>query len=540
VVLADEPVLHWDIPVVSWYLVEIGEVEMTAVKLVLKNANVITMEPTSPSASLVAVKDDRIIFVGTDGDLESLSGPGTKVIDCRGKALIPGFIDSHCHIFSFLRNQLTVDLSPSVVHSIEDIKAAIHRKAAVTPPGQWINGSDYTEFYLAEKRHPTRWDIDEVAPDHPVIMSHRSLHACVLNSKALELADITNESSEPPGGSIHRDPNTGEPDGLLFDMLGYIRYRVMPSLSDMELEKGAAAVNQHFLSMGITSLQDATVSNEVKRWQTYRRLQERGILKSRVYLMTGMEHLKEFRDAGIIFRSGDDSLRMGGLKIVLGEATGHLHPSQPDLNRYVLDAHREGCQVAIHAVQPATINAALNALEYAISQVPNQDHRHRLEHCAECSPYLFERVRKLGAVISMQPPFLYYSGERYLAEIPADDIRWLYRVKSFLEAGMVVAAGSDTPVVPNNPLVGLCTAVTRQAANGKVLAQEERVSPLQALALYTKNAAYAAFDEKVKGSITPGKLADLVLLSDDPMKVEPARIKEIKVEKTIIGGEVVW
>jgi predicted amidohydrolase YtcJ len=315
---------------------------------------------------------------------------------------------------------------------------------------------------------------------------------------------------------------------------------VMPPLSDMELEKGAAAVNQHFLSMGITSLQDATVSNEVKRWQTYRRLQERGILKSRVYLMTGMEHLKEFRDAGIIFRSGDDSLRMGGLKIVLGEATGHLHPSQPDLNRYVLDAHREGCQVAIHAVQPATINAALNALEYAISQVPNQDHRHRLEHCAECSPYLFERVRKLGAVISMQPPFLYYSGERYLAEIPADDIRWLYRVKSFLEAGMVVAAGSDTPVVPNNPLVGLCTAVTRQAANGKVLAQEERVSPLQALALYTKNAAYAAFDEKVKGSITPGKLADLVLLSDDPMKVEPARIKEIKVEKTIIGGEVVW
>ena len=513
---------------------------MTAAELVLKNANMITMDPALPFASLVAVKDGKILFVGRDGEFELVNGPGTKVIDCRGETLIPGFIDSHCHIFSFLRNQLTVDISPAAVHSIEDLKTAIRHKVAVTPPGQWINGSDYTEFYLMEKRNPTRWDIDEVAPNNPVILSHRSLHACVLNSKALELAGITNESPEPPGGSIHRDPNTGEPDGLLFDMLGYIRYKVMPPLSETELEKGAATANQRFLSMGITSLQDATVSNEINRWRTYRRLKENGILKSRIYLMTGIEHINEFRDAGLGFRSGDDSLRMGGLKIVLGEATGRLHPSQPDLNRYVLEAHHEGCQVAIHAVQPPTVEAAIDALEYAISAMPSRDHRHRLEHCAECAPPLFERIKKLGVIISMQPPFLFYSGERYLAEIPADDIRWLYRVKSFLDAGMVVAAGSDTPVVPNNPLVGLCTAVVRKAATGQVLAPGERVSPERALALYTRNAAYASFDEKVKGSITPGKLADLVLLSDDPTKVEPERIKEIKVEKTILGGEVVW
>jgi len=513
---------------------------MNAAEIILKNANVVTMDSATPSASLVAVKDGRILYVGNNSDSGPLSGPGTKVIDCGGKTLVPGFIDSHCHIFSFLRNQLTIDLSPAAVHSIEDIKTAIRCKAAMTPPGQWINGAGYTEFYLAEKRNPNRWDIDEVAPDHPVIISHRSLHACVLNSKALDLAGITNESAEPAGGSIHRDPNTGEPDGLLFDMLGYIRYRVMPPVSDIELEKGAADINQSFLSQGITSLQDATVSNEVKRWQTYRRIQEKGILRSRIYLMTGIEHLKEFRDAGLGFRSGDDSLRMGGLKIVLGEATGHLHPSQLDLNRYVLDAHREGCQVAIHAVQPATIEAAINAIEYAISELPDRSHRHRLEHCAECSPPLFEGVKKLGVVISMQPPFLYYSGERYLAEIPADEIRWLYRVKSFLDTGMVVAAGSDTPVVPNNPMVGICTAVIRKAATGQVLAPEERVSPLQALALYTRNAAYASYDEKVKGTITPGKLADLVLLSDDPTRFEPEKIKEIKVEKTILGGEVVW
>lgn len=513
---------------------------MAVAELLLKNADVITMDPTVPSASLVAVKDGRIIFTGTDKDAELLSGPGTRVIDCEGKTLVPGFIDSHCHIFSFLRNHLTVDLSPAAVRSIEDIKAAIRRKVAVTPPGHWINGSDYTEFYLAEKRHPTRWDIDEVAPDHPVILSHRSLHACVLNSRALALAGITNETEEPPGGSIHRDPNTGEPDGLLFDMLGYIRYRVMPPLSDAELEKGAVDVNRSFLSQGITSLQDATVSNEVRRWHTYRRLQEKGILKSRIYLMTGIEHIREFRDAGIAFRSGDDFLRMGGLKIVLGEATGKLHPSQADLNRYVLEAHREGCQVALHAVQPATVEAALNAIECALSESPHRQHRHRLEHCAECPPLLFERTRKLGAVISMQPPFLYYSGERYLAQIPADSIRWLYRVKSFLDAGLVVAAGSDTPVVPNSPLVGICTAVMRQAATGQLLAPEERVSALQALALYTRNAAYASYDEQVKGSITAGKLADLLLLSDNPLRVAPEEIKEIKVEKTIIGGSVVW
>ena len=231
---------------------------------------------------------------------------------------------------------------------------------------------------------------------------------------------------------------------------------------------------------------------------------------------------------------------MGGLKIVLGEATGRLFPAPPDLNRYVLVAHRQGCQVAVHAVQPTTVEATVNALEYAITQFPRPDHRHRIEHCAECPPALFERIKKLGLVISMQPPFLYYSGERYLAQIPAGEIRWLYRLKSFMDAGMVVTGGSDTPVVPNNPLVGLYGAVVRKAATGQVLAPEERVSPQQALALYTTNAAYASFDEAVKGSITPGKLADLVLLSDDPTRVEPEQIKDIKVEKTIIGGEVVW
>jgi predicted amidohydrolase YtcJ len=513
---------------------------MVAADLVLKNTNIITMNPGQPFARLAAIRGDQIIFVGRDEDIESVTGPGTQIIDCENMTLIPGFNDAHCHIFSFIRKQLTLDLSYPAVKSIAEIKEAIRLKAAITPPGQWINGSDYSDFDLVEKRHPTRWELDEVAPYHPVILSHRSLHGCVLNSQALMLAGIDIATPEPPGGSIHRDIPSGEPDGVLVDLLGYIRYKVMPPLSDSDLEQGITMADRNFVSLGITSLQDATVTNDVKRWQTYKRFKEKGLFRSRVYLMTGTDRLAEFRTAGLDFRTGDDSLRMGGLKIVLGEATGHLFPAQPDLNRIVLEAHRSGCQVAIHAVEPPTIEAAIQALEYAVSQYPDLNSRHRIEHCAESIPALFERLVRLGVVVSLQPPFLYYSGERYLALVKPENIPYLYRVKSFLEAGLDVAAGSDNPVVPNNPLVGVQAAVLRQTAGGRIIAPEERVSPHQALALYTSNAAYASFDEKVKGKIVPGQLADFVLLNADPTRVPAEQISGIKVRKTFIGGKVVW
>jgi predicted amidohydrolase YtcJ len=509
-------------------------------ELVLKNANVITMDHAQPSARMVAIRGDRIIFTGRDEDVDSFTGPGTQIIDCGQKTLIPGLIDAHCHIFSLIRKQLTLDLSSPNVKSITDIKEIIQRKVGETPPGQWINGSDYNDFELVEKRHPTRWELDEVAPEHPVIISHRSLHGCVLNSRALALAGINMATPEPPGGFIHRDITTGEPDGILFDMLGYIRYKVMPPLSEQELEQGIAMADRIYLSSGITSLQDATVTNDVKRWQIYKRFKEKDLFRSRVYLMTGSDRVAEFRNAGLDFRSGDDSLRMGGLKIVLGEATGRIFPAQPDLDGIVLEAHRSGCQVAIHAVEPPTIEAAIKALERAVSQYPRLSHRHRIEHCAESIPDLFSRLVKLGAVISTQPPFLYYSGERYLTLVKPENLHYLYRVKSWLEAGLIVAAGSDNPVVPNNPMVGIQAAVLRQTISGRDITPAERISPLQAISLYTINGAYASFDEKVKGSITAGKLADLVLLSDDPTKVPPEQINQIKVLKTYIGGKPVW
>ena len=513
---------------------------MPTADIILKNANVITMEPGQPVAELVAIKSDKVQLVAGNEELEQVRGAKTRVIDCQGKTVVPGFNDAHCHIFSFVRKLVSIDLSPSSVSSIDDIKGVIRRQAQNTPPGGWVTGTDYNEFYLAEKRHPNRWDIDEVAPDHPVALAHRSLHACVLNSLALSLAGITRETPEPPGGLIDRDPSTGEPSGLLFEMLGYIREKVLPPLSEEEMRKGINLASRHYLSLGITSLQDATVVNDFRRWQTLRRLKEAGQLKSRVSMMLGSEALPEFLEQGLRFGSGDSQLRLGAVKIMLNEATGEPQPPQLELNRLVLDAHCAGFPVAIHAIEPSSVEAAITALEYVGSQSPQTGQRHRIEHCSQCPPRLLERLRRLGAVVVTQPPFLYYSGERYLATLPLSQLRWLYRFGSFHRSGLVVAGSSDCPVVPANPLVGIYAAVTRRAESGQRLLPREGISTSTALALYTTNAAYVAFEERIKGSLAPGKLADIVVLSDDPTKAPPERIKDIRVEMTIIGGKVVW
>ena len=509
--------------------------------LVLKNGTIITLDPDNPEAGIIGIKDGRIFFTGSIEDLESITGPDTKVIDCEGKTVTPGFNDAHCHIFSFLRKLISVDLSERSVRSIDDIKAAIKHKANNTPEGEWISGTDYNDFYLVEKRHPNRRDLDEVAPDHPVVLSHRSLHACVLNSKALSLAGITRETGEPPGGYIERELNTGEPSGLLIDMLGYIREEVMPSIPETELENGIRLASDHYLSNGITSLQDATVVNDYSRWQRFHRFKEKRLLKSRLYCMPGVDHLDEFMEAGLSFGSGDNHLNIGHVKITPSETRENgIQPAQPELNQMVFDIHKSGFRAAIHAIRYETVEAAINAIENALGQLPRDDHRHRIEHCSECPPRLLERIRKLGIVVVTQPPFLYFSGERYLATVPSDRQPWLYRIKALMEAGIPVAGSSDSPIVDDNPLVGIYAAVNRLATSGQAVLPEERISVNRALEMYTSNAAYASFQEHEKGTISEGKLADLVLLSNDPTTVSPERIKDITVDMTIIGGEVVW
>jgi len=504
--------------------------------LILKNAKVITMDPRCPTAELVAIRDNRILAVVGSEALGEARGAKGRVIDCQGRTVVPGFNDAHCHIFSFIRKLRSLDLSPSAVSSIVDIKSLVRRQAQSLPSGGWLTGTDYNEFYLAEKRHPNRRDLDEAAPHHPVVLTHRSLHACVLNSLALSLAGITRETPEPPGALIERELETGEPSGLLFEMVGYIMNSVMPQLSDDELAEGIARASEHYLAMGITSLQEASATNDFTRWQTLQRFTEGGVLKSRVFMMFGPDALSQFQQANLSFGAGDSHLRLGGVKLMLNETTAQL----PELKQQAFSAHQAGFQLAIHCVEPGAVEAAIAALEYINSQSPIAGRRHRLEHCSECPPPLLKRLTRLKAMVVTQPPFVYYSGQRYLATIPPNQLRWLYRLKSFLDGGLVVAGSSDCPVVADNPLVGIYAAVTRRAESGDYLSPEEAVSAEQALAMYTINAAYASFEEDIKGSITPGKLADMVVLSADPLKSPPEQIKDIGVEMTIIDGRVVW
>lgn len=508
--------------------------------LILTNANVITMNPAKPTATLVAIKGNKILLVGGSDRLGEVRGAKTKIIDCQGKTLVPGFNDAHCHIFAFIRKLGSIDLSPPAVRSIADIKAAVRKRAKAIPAGNWITATDYNEFYLAEKRHPNRRDLDEAAPEHPLVLAHRSLHACVLNSRALSMAGITRETPEPPGAVIERELDSGEPSGLLFEMVGYIRQQVLPPLSDKELAEGMALASRHYLSMGVTSLQEASVSNDLARWQTLERFKESGQLASRVSMMFGFDALPQFQEAGLAFGSGDGWLRLGGVKILVNETTGDLQPPQEELNRQALESHRAGFQLAVHCVEPGTAAAAITALEYIAGKSSVAGRRHRLEHVSECPPQLLERLKKLKVMVVTQPPFLYYSGERYLATIPPQRQRWLYRIKSFLDSGLIVAGSSDAPVASDNPLLGIYAAVTRRAESGQEVLPQEAVSAEQALAMYTTSAAYTSFEEDIKGTIAPGRLADMAILSDDPLKSPPEQIKDIRVEMTIIDGRVAW
>jgi predicted amidohydrolase YtcJ len=508
--------------------------------LILKNAHVITMSPERPAAEMVAVTGDNILMVGDKADVSTLAGKQTRVIDCEGKTVIPGFNDAHCHIFSLATSLISIDVSPWAVKSIAEIQTLIRKRADRLPPGQWIIATGYNEFYLAEKRHPNRWDLDEASPNNPVVVSHRSLHSCVLNSLALSLGGFTKETPEPPGKVFERDTETGELNGILYEMLGYIRASVIPLLSEEEQAQSLTRASEHYVANGITSVQDVSISNIPARWKLLSKLQNEGKFTVRASLTAGVESLNDFINAGFTPGYGDNRLRFSGLKIILNEATGSMYPPQGELNQQVLDAHKAGYRVMIHAVTKEMVEFAVTAFEYLQSRQPNSKLRHRIEHCSECPPELLERLKRLGAVIVSQPLFLYYSGDCYLSVIPPEIHPWLYRFKAFWDSGLVVAASSDSPVVPDNPLIGLYSAVTRKTQNQQQINPAECISAAQALAMYTINAAYASGEENIKGALTPGKLADMAVLSDNPLTVPPEQIKDIKVEMTIIGGKVMW
>jgi predicted amidohydrolase YtcJ len=497
------------------------------------------MDPRQPRAQAVAVQGERILAVGSDGEIRCQArGPRAEVIDCRGQAVLPGFIDAHCHVLAYAASLLAVDCSPDAVTSIGDIQTAVRRKAEVTPAGHWIRAVGYSEVDLAEGRHPTRWDLDLAAPDHPVRLIHRSGHACVLNSLALRLCGIDIETEEPAGGYMERDATSGEPNGLLLEMNELVDQAV-PPLSWEEIVEGMHLANERFLAAGITSVVDASHTNGPSEWELLRRLREEGHLLPRLTAMVGFEH----REAAARWKEsegGGACLDLGAVKIGIKELGEEIYPEEDALAEMVFQAHAQGWQVSIHAVEERAVAAAAGALSRALAQLPGQNHRHRIEHCGICPPALVERIGKAGVMVVTQPSFLYYNGDRYLRQVPLQRQAHLYPLRSLLGAGVRLAAGSDCPVVGPEVVAGLYGAVARRSKGGQEVGGKESISIEEALGLYTTGAACASFAEKERGSIAPARLADLVVLSGDPMACPPGELAALRPQMTIVGGRVVW
>lgn len=508
--------------------------------LLLFNAVVLTMDENRPRAREVAIKDGRIVAVGEEDELKGLVSNGTEVIDLGGKTILPGFIDAHLHLRALAESLVTLNVGPaSGVSSISHIQERIRHQVLKLPPGTWIRAGGYNEIYLSEKRDPNRWDIDAAAPHHPVKLTHRSGHAHVLNSLALTSIGISKETPDSEAGIIERDLETGEPTGLLYGMGDFLS-QVVPPLDETQLDRGVKLANQELLSSGITTFQDASSRNGIERWRSLESWKRDGSLQCRVLMMLGLKGFEEYQEGRFQSQMDKSHLGLGGVKIVLDETTGRLNPRQEDLNEIVLSVHQPGQQVAIHAIEETAIEAACSAIEYAIRTSPRSDHRHRIEHCSVCPSDLAGRIASLGIAVVTNPAFLYVSGERYLQTVPPQQLIHLYPLATLIRSGVRVAAGSDAPVAPVNPLVGIYAAVSRKAEGGEVVLESEKITCYEALRMYTMLAAKSSFDENLKGTIAPGKLADLAILSADPTSVPIEAIKEIRVEMTIVGGDVVY
>ena len=517
----------------------------TSPGLLLVNAKVITMDPAVPAARAVAVSGDKILSVGGIDEARSAASGNALVIDCRGRALLPGFIDAHCHLLATARTFQDLDCRPGWAATVPALKGLVRSRALATPPGDWVRGFGYDDLALAEMRHPTRWDLDGAAPDHPVRLDHRSGHASVLNSRALQLAGIDRDTAGPVSGVIDRDQSSGEPTGLLLDLADYLRARLGKTRNGTSLANAVAAASDRLLGYGITSVQDAGAENGMDRWTTLRQLQESHALPLRVTMFAGASKMYELVEGGLAWEGGDDRLRLGHVKVMLTMSTGDLSPQPKDLGLLVRRAHQAGFPVAVHCVEQEAVAAAAEVLSEHRNDALGTPVRDRIEHCAECPPDLLDGVLRSGAAVVTQPGFIYWNGPEYRQRVDETLQPHLYPAAALHRAGVPVAFGSDAPVIDSNPWPAVYSAVSGLARDGRPIADDgdykHRTVPVAtALHMYTMAAAGAEGAAAHKGSITPGKLADMVLVDANPSAVETEALKHIRPVLTVLGGKVVW
>ncbi len=534
--------------------------------LVIDNAEVFTADPARPRAGSIGIVGERIVAVAGRHGLASHDAERT--VDLDGRFVAPGFNDAHNHMQAFGATLREVPLDAGAVRSVDDVVAAIGARARETPPGTWIVGAGYDHNKLAERRHPTCHDLDAVSPEHPVLLNHTSGHFAALNTVAMRLAEIGRV--EVPTGGVVAVGDDGQPNGLLEEQAQQLVRRLLHPRSVEEMASNLAAASDRYLSEGITSAQEAGVGGilgtaEPTELAAYQRGRRAGSLRVRVTLMASVDALhgadhhpddpEPFAlDLGLHSGFGDDWLRIGATKIfadgsLMGRTAamfddyagepgnrGYLQMPEERLHALILAAHRSGWQVATHAIGDRAVSSVLDAYEEALRRWPRADHRHRIEHCGLCRAEDVERIARTGVIPVPQARFVSEIGDGMLDAVGPERVTDCYRERSFLDAGITLPGSSDRPVVAGAPLLGIHDLVNQRTASGRPFNPAEALTVEQAITAYTVGSATAAFDEQRKGSVSPGKLADLVVLDRDLTAIEPDGIAETRVLATMVGG----
>ena len=520
--------------------------------LIVVNARVLTSDTAQPRAEAFAVKNGRFSAVGSTADVRNLATARTPVIDAQRMTVVPGFIDAHSHP-SGVEELYGVNTN---LRTVREIQAAIRAKVETTAPEVWITGFMFDDTKL--DRPLTRKDLDEATTEHPVSVAHRGGHTNFYNSKAFELAGITDATPDPSDGRFFRDNGSlngrvAENARNVFNRVGK-RETFTPEQRRDRARKGMAHMSKLFNAAGLTTVHNAMTFPE--HILAYEDCRQNGELTHRAYMMVRGAAYDGLKAANIHTGFGDEWIRVGGVKLVAdGSASertmrmstpyvgtqdyGILTLTQEQLYEAVDEAHSHNWQVGVHANGDVTIDMVLKAYERALQKWPDPDRRHRIEHCTLVNPDLIRRIQASGVIPTPFWTYVYFHGEKW-SEYGDGKIAWMFAHKSFLDAGIRVPGASDYTPGPFEPLMALQSMVTRKDYKGRVWGPNQKITVDQALAVATINGAYASHEEQLKGSIAAGKLADFVVLEQDPHDVDPDQIMKIKINRTVVGGKTVY
>jgi predicted amidohydrolase YtcJ len=531
--------------------------------LILHTGRIYTMDAAGTVAQALALKEDRILALGGDAEVQALTGPTTRSLDLRGRAVIPGFFDSHNHLLEVGTKLSMIRLDECI--SPEELRELVQQRAADTPPGEWIVGQGWNESLFPNGRLPTRHDIDPATSEHPVLLM-RFFNTDVANSLALRLAGIDRDTLDPEGGRIERDQH-GEPNGLLRASAKMLVRRLIPRPSQEQMKGSLRLACREMHRFGITSVVDPGLRPEEIR--AYQSLYHGGELSVRTNLMPSWHGFHDDEDEpaldcragelGVYSGLGDEWLRIGALKMAIdGGTTPHTaymyEPFEGDtelvaFNRLPLDALRRyfrtaqelGWDVGIHCCGDHAQDMAVDTFAQVACELPRPDARHSIIHGYFPTPQALEQMAQYHIAAVLQPTFIYWEGELLFRDVGERRAMNYKPVRTYLDHGIVVTASSDvTSTVSANPFIALYALVTRKNRLGQEIAPHQAISREEALRAYTSAGTWLTREEHLKGTLEPGKLADLAVLDRDYFTVPDEEIKDIEVDITVIGGQVVW